>query len=391
MIETTEAIIVYDALSTVFDVLILGGGLMQKYNTLTCEYVPDRNACPIALTPRLTVTDPNRNDETTDQTSMIVVQWYRVTVSGSSETETEIISTSDEDQYYKSGRTLMVAANISAGNTVILRVKASYVNPHTNETMRFTKDFVLGTQNYVEFNPSLEIDAPNLVIVSPFKLEASNRYKTVTAKFFAGATDISTNANVVYKWYKMVNNAYREITSQTIANGDIDVSSVSGRTLVLDLFCIKKEKYCCTAYYDVDPYNRVEYKLSRYFTVNRQMSGYSLKPRVSVGKFLRMDMKKSTAEAVLTVNSHQMDDPSQFFVISWKFYLQSGTSKLNTKNLGTGNSASVDRSLSGYDRTKIPTFEMGYEPLSEYGVVVDDQGDTIIDDEGDIIIAQTTE
>ena len=389
-IETTEAVIIYDALSTVFDVLEQGGSLTQKYNTITQEYVVDRTVCPLALVPKLTVTDPNEGDKTTDESSMLTVQWYRVTTGSGGETETEITATtSTGNAYYKVGTTLMVAANVATGSPVILRIKAGFVNPHTNEQMRFTKDFVLSTTTYLDFNPALELDISVLYTISPFDLTDGangNRYRTVTAKFFAGAKDISTDSHVVYVWEKMVNNQYVQIALPTAVAGSTDITtspnanavqndgnaevvSINGRTMVLDLFCIEREKYRCKAYYNVAPYNQSQFQMSRLFTVDRRMPGYSLKPRVTVGKYLRKDMKISTAEAVLSVNSNELGNPSQYFCIGWTFYLQSGTSKQNTTFIGSGNSASVDRSKSGYDRTKVPTFEMSYEPLTEYKVV----------------------
>ena len=48
---TDEAIIIYDALNTAFDVKMIGGGLTQRKNTITGEFTVDRDICPLALCP----------------------------------------------------------------------------------------------------------------------------------------------------------------------------------------------------------------------------------------------------------------------------------------------------------------------------------------------------
>lgn len=390
MVVTDEAVILYDALRTAFDVQPIGGGLTQKKNTLTGEFQVDRSMCPLVLCPTLQVTDPNEGDKTHDRTAMMIARWYRVTTSGTNETETEITSTNGNDDYYLSGRNLTIQANIEPGAKAVLRVKMSYVNPHTNDTLREQKDFVLSTESYVEFNPALEVDIPNYSTVSPFLLrdngDANDNYlRTVRAKFFAGTSDISTNSRMVYVWEKKDGTTYRAITAS-----DVEVVSASGRTMVLDLRCIKRAKYRVTAYHA--DFAQTENRRSRLFTINRQMSGYTLLPQCVRGKFLKKDTPESEEQAVLTVNSNVVDDPLEYFRIGWTFYLQNGTARENEKFLGYGVSATAGRSLSGYDKNKRPTFAMEYNPLSEYDILEDDDGNPIEDDDStEPIIGQVTE
>lgn len=389
MITTTEAAIIYDALKTVFDVAETGGSLSQRKNAITGEFVVDRTLCPMALVPSLLVTDPNNGNATTDETAMLIARWYTVTNVSGAEYETEIVTEDNTQPYYKSGSMLIVQVNVEPGSTVVLRLKASYVNPNTNDTLHFTKDFVLGSTTYVEFNPAMEVDISNLVTVSPFELTAANRYRTVTAKFFAGTIDISNNAKMVYVWEKLdsATKNYRAITDD-----DVDVRSISGRTMVVDLWCVGRSKFRCTAYYNEAPYSNSEFRMKRLFTLDRQLLGYGLNPRVTVGKYLRRDAPAAEAEAVLTVNSDQRDHPGQFFQLAWTFYLQSGTAKQNTTLLGYGEeSVRVPRALIGYDRTKTPTFQLEYDPWTEYRRVTDADGNTIVDPDGKIVVGQTTD
>lgn len=383
---TDEAIIIYDALNTAFDVKMIGGGLTQRKNTITGEFTVDRDICPLALCPDLQVTDPNMDDVTTDQTQMLTVNWYLVTISGNAVTETEIISRDNSDPYYLSGKNLMVQANVEAGSNVVLRVRAAFVNPHTNEQIRFEKDFVLSTEPYVEFNPALEVNIPNLSIISPFHLidegGASDNYlRTVQAKFFAGEVDISTNARMVYVWEKKSGANYRAISAT-----DVEVVSVSGREMVLDLRCVGREKYRLTAYHS--DFSQSENRREAYFTVNREMSGYRFDTQMR-GKYLKRDTRESECQIMVHVNSNLLENPQDYFTFAWSFYLQNGTAKEGTSFLGFGTSAKADRSKSGYNKSKMPTFECEMRPLSEYQLMTDDNGEPIVDDDdGEYIIGQ---
>ncbi len=387
MILTDEAIIIYDALNTAFDVQMLGGGLTQRKNTVTGEFTVDRTICPMELCPTLQVTDPNADNVTTDQTFMLAVNWYTVTTSGGTTTETEITSRSSNDPYYLYGKSLIVQANVAPGNSVVLRVKASFVNQHTNQTMQFEKDFVLSTESYVEFNPALEVNIPSYSIVSPFKIidegGASDNYlRTVLAKFFAGTQDISTNARMTYVWEKKDGANYRAITGT-----DVEVVSVSGRQMVLDLRCIGLQKYRVTAYHQ--DFAQSENRRTVYFTVHRQMSGYRFDTQMR-GKYLKKDTRDSECQILVHVNSDLLEDPLKYFTFKWSFYLQNGTAKEGNTLIGFGTSAKVDRSKSGYNRNKVPTFACEPHELSEYVLMTDENNDPIIDDTtGEYIIAQT--
>lgn len=389
MIQTNEAIIIYDALNTTFDVQMLGGGLTQRKNTFSGEFTVDRTICPMALCPTLQVTDPNLDNVTTDQTQMLVVRWYMVTSSGGSVTETEITSRNNSDNYYLSGKDLIVQANVEAGSNVVLRVKASYVNRHTNETVMFEKDLVLSTTTYVEYNPGLEVNIPTYSIVSPFNIidegDVNDNYlRTVQAKFFAGTVDISSNARITYIWEKKDGANYR-----AIAGTDVEVVSISGRNMVLDLRCIGRVKYRVTAYH-LD-FAQSENKRTVYFTIDRQMSGHTVRTDVTKGKYLKRSTQESEIEAVLTVNSHTKENPSDYFTFAWTFYRQNGTAREGTTFIGFGPKATVGRNLSGYDRTKRPTFQLEYKPLSEYQLLTDDNDEPIVDENDEYVIGQLEE
>lgn len=374
MILTDESSIIYEPLITLFEVDIVGGSLTQRQNTMTGEYEPDRSLFPVALRPRLQVTDPNIVDgqQTSDRTSSLSVNWYTV----SNGTETAISATTGD--YAVSGKDLVISANVTAGSVVHLRCRAQFVNPNTNDVMRFVKDFTLSTETYIAFNPAVSVDLPNYSVISPFKL-TTGQQRTVTARLLAGGTDISTDSHARFLWEKLDAGAFR-----SIAATDVEVASVSGRTMVLNLECVGHVTYRLTAWHT----DYTQERRSVVMTLHRQLSGYSLDMRIVSGKLLMNNVTESAAEAVVRVNSNEINNPLNFFRFHWTFYLQPYRQAEVSHCLGYGVSAVAPRSLSGYDKTRTPTFRLEYQPLTEYQLLTDDNGEPVTDDNDELVVGQ---
>lgn len=388
---TEEAIILYDPIKTIFDVQPVGGSLKQRQNITDGEYSPDRSVTPMVLPPSLQVTDPNitEGSQTSDQTEAMTVTWYVVTMENGSETETEITSVYDPEaqnhaDYEKYGKGLMVNVNVPAGDTVLLRIKAGYVNQNTNETLKFDRDFMLKTDPYVEFNPAIEVNIPNYTIVNPFKLTVANRNLAVTAKFFAGSLDISSNPKVTFLWEKLEGTTYRAITAT-----DVEVVSVDRNVMTINQDCVGRCKYRVTAWHT--DYSAAENRRSYLMTLNRQMSGVTPKLRITRGKFLKTNVKETEAELVVSVNSQEISNPEDFFRAKWAVYKQSGNAQQNRVELGWNKKVVADRSITGYDKTKVPTFEMTAYSLSEYRLLHDANGNPLCDANGNYIVGQVME
>ena len=390
-IITEEAVILYDPIETVFDVQPIGGMLGQRQNTITGEYSPDRSVTPMVLSPSLQVIDPNitEGSQSADETERMTIAWYIVTTENGIETETEIADVYDPEaqnhaDYEKYGKGLMVNANVTVGETVHLRLKASYVNRNTNEPLKFTRNFLLSTEPFVEFNPSIEVNIPNYSIVNPFKLTAANKQLAVTAKFFAGTQDITSNANVTFLWEKLEGTTYR-----AIAATDVEVVSVVRNVMTVNQECIGRCKYRVTAWHT--GYSAAEHRRSFLITLNRQFSGVTPQLRITRGKFLKSNISESEAQLVVSVNSHEISNPEDFFRVKWGLYKQHGSSQEGNVELGWGNSVVADRSKTGYDKTRVPTFKMEVHTLSEYRLCIGSDGNPVTDSNGEYIIGQEIE
>lgn len=374
MILTDEGNIIYEPLITLFEVDIVGGSPTQRQNTMTNEYEPDRSLFPVALKPRLQVTDHNitEGQQTADRTSSLSVNWYTV----SNDTETPITATTGN--YAVSGKNLIISANVTAGSVVHLRLRAQFVNPNTNDVIHFVEDYTLSTETYIAFNPAVSINLPNYSVISPFKLTAGQQ-RVVTARLMAGGTDISTDTHARFLWEKMEAGAFRAITAT-----DVEVASINGRTMVLNLECVGHVTYRLTGWHT----DYAQERRSVVMTLHRQLSGYSVDMRIFSGKLLMTNITESAAEAIVRVNSNEINNPLDFFRFHWRFFRQPYRQAEGYNCLGYGVRAIAPRSLSGYDKTRIPTFQMEYQPLTEYQLLTDDNGDPITDDNDELVIGQ---
>lgn len=396
-ILTDEAIILYDPIQTIFDVFSTGGDKTQRQNLISGEYEPDRTLFPVSFTPTLKVTDENLGLKGEERIAYCVTQWYLISASGAS----TVIDPSDPPDGYEidtDGYTLIVSKNVPAGTIQRLQVVVTYPNVDTGQ-LTFNKDIVLSTSALVDFIPSLELNIPLLYTVNPFHIDPASPQQTVQATFRVNTTDMSTDANIVYVWEKMDGSTYR-----AIRNTDIEVVSIPTRTvningvpttcqyrtMVLDLLCIGKAKYRCTAYHA--QYNEAQFITSEVFTFDRKLYGARPQMAITSGKFLKGNVTESVAEAWILVNSNRRDNMLDYYRCMWTFYLLYGSQKQNTTVLGWGDSISFPRSLSGTDRTKKPTVDAEFFELSEYQPVYEDDGTTLVteDDGTTLVIGQVT-
>lgn len=375
MITTDQAGILFDPLKTSFDVDVVGGLLTQRYNSITYEFESDRTLFPVALRPRLQVTDPNivEGEQSSDKTASLTVNWYR-TVDGE---EVEITATSGD--YHLDGKNLVVEANVTPGENVALHAVCQFVNPNTLEVLKFEKRFNLSTQTFVEYNPDIKIDASNYTVVSPF-MTTRGQQRVLTGKFFAGAADISTDSHVRYLWEKKDGANYRAITET-----DVEVASVSGRQLTLNMDCVGDVTYRLTGWHTEYPSQTV----AALATFHRQYSGFSVRIRTVKGKILKNNVTESVAEAVVAVNSNEIANPGDYFRFLWRFYRQHGATKEGNTIIGNGATARADRSLSGYDKTRVPTFQLEYVPVTEYRLLYSRAtGNPICTQAGNLVVGQ---
>ena len=138
-------------------------------------------------------------------------------------------------------------------------------------------------------------------------------------------------------------------------------------------------------------YSAAENRRSYLMTLNRQMSGVNVQMQIVRGKFLKIGTKETEARLVVTVNSNELANPEDYFRTRWFLYKQRGSTQEGRTELGWGNSVVAGRGLTGFDRSRVPTFEMQVRSLSEYQLLLDENDEPITDANGEYVVGQVIE
>lgn len=199
----------------------------QWYYDNTRDYMPDRTATPLTLSPQLSVSD----GENSYYPEYYLVSWYVLEHNGSSWVETKIsnIDDSSSADYVLSENSLIVKKNVSYSYGVTIRCVAQYIDPRD-----------VGITYTVEGNIQLSTnrDASVMFPVIDILREESTPYNPLTmensifsfeARAYLGAEDITEE--VYFVWYVVDENENIEkLAENTLAY----VSGQGTKTLVLD-------------------------------------------------------------------------------------------------------------------------------------------------------------
>lgn len=216
--------LIYNPLTVVFDLIPLGGSVIQKREKSTGEYTSDRTLTPLVIAPKLHVEDPEGIISNGDYThKLIAIRWFVGDTNHEINTKTEGYSIGSLGQ-------LTVSKNIAPDTSVKLIFTATYVDPRRDDLMRFDREIFISCEATTDVNLSLEIDVPTRQLLSPFKTKTT---RTITATLYNGTSIITGE----YDWQILDGDHFRSITSD-------DLCYVSGQgtaSLTIDKRFIDRE------------------------------------------------------------------------------------------------------------------------------------------------------
>ncbi len=211
-------------LTDFFD-LVASDTLEQWYDVSAAagsQFSPNRQSTPLVLTPIVQAYDPDSGRKYTI-TSYTTIHWYTYVLNESTGVyaETEITSTTNTDDYYKSGTTLVVRKNVATNTGVEIRCVVDYVDPRsTNDTIRLTASVKLTTNQDATVNmPFITVLAEKNTPYNP--LGTASSQKTFVAKAMVENAD-KTN-DVYFLWYATDDTH----TTETLIDETTTISGVS--------------------------------------------------------------------------------------------------------------------------------------------------------------------
>lgn len=278
-----SANVVYDPLDIVFDVIEKGGSGIQKKETSTGRYDPDREITPWVLVPNLQIRDRERVLADGDYSmSLYNARWY-----AGSETEENRITKDTAGYELGDHGKLTVDKNATPGEAVNLLLVIQYTDPRRNEVMTFRKICAMSCEAVNETSLALDIDVPVRMPIVPMRNRTT---RILTAQLRNGQTNVE-DADAVYVWKVLDGTAWRKITVDDVYY----CSGQDSRKLTLDLRYIDKEVIRVEAYSK----SNAEMTVSAQTKAHRWYGQWEARCDIVRGKYIHPDTEET--EVCVTV------------------------------------------------------------------------------------------
>lgn len=320
--------IVHSPLSFSFQMLELGGSFVQKFSTLTGEYVPDRTEFPYLLKPQLYITDPDGITPTGEYTSYLRnVIWTLTSYFGSQ--ATRLVAGVDYT-VNASTHALRLERNVNVEEILHIEFVADYLDKTRNETTQFKWHKDLTTISEDEYKLSLVLDHPSKVDLSPLKFRA---LIPITAQLKNGADDVS-DAKCSYLWQ-----IFNKTTSQWETIDDDELWYQSGKnskTLVVKQDFLQHVVLRVSASINDDNTQQKNQSL----LLRRWYGQYEPESFFATGKYIFLDTQQIVLGAKVTNRQGIIANPTRYFDMEL-FYRKSETDEWNS--IGYGEEVIVPR------------------------------------------------
>ena len=157
-IRKNQGRVVHSSLSFIFQVVEMGGSLLQKYDATTASFIPHRGVTPLVLQPQLIVSDPDGTVATADYVSqMRNVSWELTLMSGGS--SSTLPATSGAVTNYAVDSTtkrLTLFRNVQPQEVVHVRFFGQYLDARRNEVFDFEWTRDCSTEVQTDLNITLD-------------------------------------------------------------------------------------------------------------------------------------------------------------------------------------------------------------------------------------------
>lgn len=210
-IRQNKGRVVHSPLSFVFQVLPLGGNLLQKYDAPSLSFIPNRELTPLVLQPTLLVSDPDNSIPTGDYASLMAnVSWVLSLVTPSA--TTPLAASNGSDTYYtvdSSTKRLTLYYNVTEGVTLHIKFSGDYTDTRRNEVHNFQWEQDLGTEAQTDLNVTLDTGQwKSNVHLLPFK---NMGQFSISVQLKNGPDDIAdSDATYQWQWWDDDNQTFSE-------------------------------------------------------------------------------------------------------------------------------------------------------------------------------------
>lgn len=366
-IRQNKGYVLHQPLSYVFEMLELGGSYIQKYDTITGSFIPNRSLTPFVLKPQLTITDPDGLIPTGEYSSRLenciwtVEGWLNGVPLQYVEDVEYTIDTNTH--------ALTFLHNVGVSEIVRLSFSADYVDTRRNDVQHFYWSHDLSTQGEAMWNVTLQVLAPSKLDLSPFK---DRGQFSIYAQLMNGENPLA-DAKSVYLWQR-----YNGTNWVTIPdNAFWYVSGKNTKVLTVDQKFLQKETLRLLAYPVDKPSEQ------KYYTIllRRWYGQWEERVLLAQGKYIFPSETKAAAEVTVVNRQGNIPSPEQYFDIEIFFAQGSG----DWESVAYGQEAIVQRVDMG---SSDPKFGVLCRELSAFVPIALPGGELLSLGDDEVIIAQ---
>ncbi len=365
---------VHSALSMVFQVLPLGGSLLQKYDAPSHSFIPNRELTPLILQPQLMVSDPDGTIPTGDYASQLNNASWVLTLREGNNDSLLPATNGDDVNYTIDAATKRLTVYYNVGISAVLHVKFSgdYLDTRRSETHHVEWERDMSTEAQTDLNVTLETGRwKHNVRLMPWKKWGQFG---IPVQLKNGPDDIADN-NAVYQWQ------WWDEQTQTFSEDFTDcpwlVSGEQTKQIVVDQNYIQKVVLRCKAYAYGNQHTM------QYFTtrLRRWYGQFDYEVDFLRGKYVTNGTNTIVLNAWVANAKGNISNPLKYF--DMELFFAAGNEDF--RSVGYGEEAIIVRNDL---KTGEPKCGILLRELSAFMPLADDDGNILCLDNGTPLFAQ---
>lgn len=374
-LKRNQGRVVHAPLSFVFQMLEMGGSLLQKYDASTAAFIPNRLLTPLVLQPQLIISDPDGTIATADYAAqMSNVTWTLTSTTGGT-TTTIPATTPGGDTFYvvdNATKRITIYYNVQPQEHVHVRFYGKYTDQRRGEVYDIEWERDLGCEAQTDLNVTLDVGRwKNKVLLMPMRNWGQFG---IPVQLKNGPDAIPDNrATYLWQWCEPGDSSWKtNITSQPWCVSGYDTKEiVVDQDFIQDIILRVK----AVAYGNN---NAPLYFVTR---LKRWYGQFDYDVEFLRGKYIFHDTNTVVLNAWVANARGIISSPCKYFDMELFFAIGNG----DFESIGYGEEAVITRSglQDGQPQCGILCRE-----LSAYRAICGDDGKPICMDDGTLIFAQ---
>lgn len=373
-IRKNQGRVVHAPLSFIFQIVEMGGSLLQKYDASSLSFIPNRTLTPFVLKPQLIISDPDGTIATSDYVAQMVnVTWTLTLVSGGICSVLPAASESEHNYTVDAvTKRLTLYRNTQPQEVVKIAFHGEYIDPRRNEVFKFDWEKDCVTETQTDLNITLDAGKwRGKVRLVPMRHWGQFG---IPVQLRNGPDDIpDERASYQWQWWNTETRAFSEDFSEQpwLVSGEQTKEIIVDQDYIQDVTLRVK----AVAYGNA---NTAKYFVTR---LKRWYGQFDYDIEFLRGKYIFHDTTTVVLNAWVANAKGIISNPCRFF--DMELFFASGNGEF--ESVGYGEEAVINK---GGLQSGQPQAGILCRELSAYRALCDDSGKPVTMDNGTVIFIQ---